>query len=97
MLVEAGHGREPALGQAQDLTDGVILRGTGQPVAALIAARGAQNVGFAQHGHDLLQIFFRDLLPLRDVLERDIAVALMRGQIEHHAQGIPAFCRYFHG
>ena len=74
-----------------------VGRQAAERVAALIAARGAQNVGFAQHGHDLLQIFFRDLLPLRDVLERDIAVALMRGQIEHHAQGIPAFCRYFHG
>ena len=97
VLFETGDGREPTLGQTQDLADGIVLWCASQPVAALIAARGAQNVRFAQHGHDLFQIFFRDLLPLRDVLERDIAVALMCCQIEHHAQGVPAFCGYFHG
>ena len=97
VLFETGDGREPALGQTQNLTDGIVLWRAGQPVAALIAARGAQNVRFAQHGYDLLQIFFRDLLPLRDVFERNIAVALVCCQVEHHAQGIPSLCGYFHG
>ena len=63
MLVEAGHGREPALGQAQDLTDGVILRGTGQPVAALSAPSALKEPCLGQGTGDLLQILLRNVLP----------------------------------
>ena len=63
----------------------------GQAVAAALAAQPFQKAVLHQDFQDVLQIFFRDILPRGDLLQRDIAFGLMLGQVDHHTQRIAAF------
>ena len=93
---QAAHRRKAALGQHQDLAHGVLIRAAGEPVAAALAAQALQKAVLHQHLKDVFQIFFRDLLPGSDLLERDIFFRLMLGKVDHHAQCIAPFGGHDH-
>ena len=57
VLLHAGHHREAALGDAQDIAHGALPRVLGQHIAALIAPAGLEHIGFCEEQHDLLQVF----------------------------------------
>ena len=56
-----------------------------------LVAQPFQKAVLHQDFQDVLQIFFRDILPRGDLLQRDIAFGLMLGQVDHHTQRIAAF------
>ena len=87
---KAAHGGKAALGQQQDLCHGVLVGGAGQPVAAALAAQTFQKAVLHQHLQDVFQIFFRDLLPFGDLLQRHIPLRLVFGQVDHYAQCVTA-------
>jgi hypothetical protein len=43
-----------------------------------------------------LQIFFRNLLAVGDLLERNVAVRLVLCQVDHNTQGVAPLGGYFH-
>ena len=88
---QAAHRGKAALRQQQDLCHRVLVRAAGQAVAAALAAQPFQKAVLHQDFQDVLQIFFRDILPRGDLLQRDIAFGLMLGQVDHHTQRIAAF------
>lgn len=96
LAVQTGHGGKTSLGQAQNVPRGVVLRPAGQPVAALIAAVREQEAGTAERRNDLLEVFFGDILPLGNVLERYAAVSLMLRKVEHQAQRVASLGRDTH-
>ena len=53
-VLEAAHGAEAALGDAEYLADGVLVRVLRQRVSPLIAAVGAEQIRFVQQRNDLL-------------------------------------------
>ena len=63
---------------------------------SLKAAVCKKNIGFIEHRHDLLQIFFGDILTAGNVLQRDVAVILVLCEIQQHAQRIAPFGGNFH-
>ena len=65
-------------------------------VAALIAAVREQEAGTAERRNDLLEVFFGDILPLGNVLERYAAVSLMLRKVEHQAQRVASLGRDTH-
>ena len=68
LLLQAGHGGQAALGNAQDGAHGVILGRTGQSITAGLAPQAGEVTLLHQPFYDGLQIFFRDVLPIGDLL-----------------------------
>ena len=82
---QAGDGGQAALGEHEDLLHGVLVGAAGQAVTAALAAQTLQKAVLHQHLEDVLQIFFRDLLPCGDFLEGNVFFRLMFGEVDHHA------------
>ena len=59
-------------------------------------AHGAQKPGLRELKGDLLQILFGYFFALRRILQGHIALALVDGDVQHHAQGIAALGGDFH-
>lgn len=70
--------------------DGVLLGRFGQAVAAGLAAQTGQVALLDKALHDGLQILFGNFLPCGDLLQGDIAVVLVLGNINHNTQRITA-------
>ena len=88
---EASDGGERALHQPQDLASRELIRALAQAVAAALAAHALDHAAFDERFDDALQILFRNVLPLGDLLERDVPVGLVLGHVDEHAQRVAAF------
>ena len=93
LVLKTGNRRQTSLGRTEDLPHAVILRSLSQAVSALKSAGSQQQFCPVQGRQYLFEILFRYILPTGDVLQRDIAVLLVLGKVEHHAQRISAACR----
>ena len=96
VLIHTGHRRYGTLGNLQNLQNRVFLRAPGQTVSPLMPPHGLQTARLSQLQGDLLQIFFRNFLPLGNVLQRHIALLLVLRHVQHHPHRISALGRNFH-
>ena len=81
---------ERALHQPQDLARSELIGALAQAVAAALAAHPLDHTALDERLDNALEIFFRDILPLGDLLERDIPVGLVLGHVDEHTQCVAA-------
>ena len=96
-VVEARDRRERALGGAQDLAHGVVGRSARELVAAALAAQAPDEAVAHERLEDALEVLLGDGLARRDVAQGQVALALVLGEVNHHAQGVAALRRHQHG
>lgn len=89
-LLKTGDRREAALRHAQDLPKGVLIRLAREPVASADAVRAVDEAGGLERGHEPLDIFERDALPVGHLAHGNVVAAAVLGQIEQYANGIAA-------
>ena len=96
VLGQAGNGGQFALCGAEDLAHLVVFGLPGQLVAAGFAHGAFHQAVFGQVRHDAFQIFPGNILAIRNILQREVAVAALLGHIQHDPQGVPPFGRDHH-
>ena len=96
VLIHTAHRGQVALQHPQDLPHGVLLRLPGQQVAAAGPPHRAHQARPGELGHDLLQVFIRDLLPLGHVPQGHRRAVAVQGDVQHQAQGVAALRGNFH-
>ena len=61
-----------------------------------LAAQTVQQPLFHKQLDNALQVFFGDALPFGNLLERDISVGVLFGQVDKHPQRVAAPCGNHH-
>ena len=80
----------------QNFSHAVLLRRTGQAIAAALSACRFHKLFLREHRGDVFQIFERDILLGRDDFQRCIRLVVHLCQTHHQLQGISPFCGHNH-
>ena len=84
-MCQAGYRRQVPLGKAQYIPNPAILGGLHQPVASPLAMDALYEGALGQHRHYTLQVFKRNILPVCNILHRNIAAVPVFCQIYKHS------------
>ena len=92
VFLKTGYRCKSSFHDFQYLTYSIFFRLAAEAVTAAFTAYSGKQSTFDQILDNDFQIFFGDLLPFGDILERDITALAVLRKIDHYAQSVPSLC-----